>query len=139
MNPFVEPLPPQPKPAPRPARTGRAVSAGAGDPSFFLPAARPLSLWPAGSRPRLGPDEIGPSPGASALTRGLVSPHSERLVHIEEASACQRRSRGDARGASGGERNVRLTPFLEQASRRERLEEGSPAPARGAPGRLPDR
>src|SRR3979490_778558 len=117
MKTFVEPLPPQPKPAPRPARTGRAVSAGAGDRSFFLPAARPLSLWPAGSRPRLGPDEIGPSPGASALTRGLVSPHSERLVHIEEASACQRRSRGDARGASGGRRHAGGLTFIIGAAR----------------------
>src|SRR5439155_388508 len=139
MTTFVEHLPPQPKPAPPSASAGRVVSAGAGDHTFDVPGARRLRVRPVGSGPRMGPDPIGRSPGGSALTRGLVSPHTERLVQIEEASACQRRSRGDARGAPGGERNVRLTPLLEQTSRCERLAEGSPAPARGAPGRLPDR
>src|SRR2546422_199189 len=139
MRTFVEHPPPQPITAPPSARAGRVVSAGAGDRTLDVPAARRLRLRPVGSRPRMGPDPIGRSPGGGALTRGLVSPHTERLVQIEEASTCQRRSRGDARGASGGERNVRLTPLLEQASRRERLAEGYPAPARGAPGRLPDR
>src|ERR1700733_5016155 len=44
--------------------------------------------------------------GVCSDAAGLAPPHTER-VHIEKASTCQRRSRGDARGASGGGRNAR--------------------------------
>ena len=40
-------------------------------------------------------------------SRGSAPNYTERLDQIEKASACQRRSRGDARRAPGGERNAR--------------------------------
>ena len=46
-----------------------------------------------------------PSRRQSARCSALL--HTERLDQIEKASACQRRPRGDARRASGGERNAR--------------------------------
>ncbi len=54
-----------------------------------------------------------PPPGTMRrpLTRSAPF-HIERLDHIEKASACQRRPRGDARGAPGGERNTRRLTFL---------------------------
>ena len=65
------------------------------------------------------------SPAVDAPPRILLRPSpvrdpagidTERLDHIEKASACQRRSRGDARGAPGGLRNARRLTFgLHQA------------------------
>ena len=46
--------------------------------------------------------------------RGLGPFHIERLDQIEKASTCQRRSRGDARRASGGQRNARRLALIRQ-------------------------
>ena len=69
------------------------------------------------------------SPAVDAPPRILLRPSpardpagidTERLDHIEKASACQRRSRGDARGAPGGLRNARRLTFAASTKSRKR-------------------
>src|SRR4029077_2256508 len=97
--------PPDRQPAGHTARRAALGGHGTAD----APPATWLSANPRASRPtqplwlgaRRSPDHGRPS------ASGAPHSNNERLVHIEKASACKRRSRGDARGATGGERNAR--------------------------------
>ena len=70
---------------------------------------------PIAERPRVGRQRVasptaraGQAPIAVARSPARSAhPNTERLDQIEKASACQRRPRGDARRASGGQRNAR--------------------------------
>src|SRR6266849_4876439 len=107
MTTFVEHLPPKPRPARRSAPAGGPVSGGPGAHTSEVPAAWGVDVNLAGSRLRAGADLYARALSASPRTRGLAHPHTERLDQIEKASACQRRSRGDARRAFGGQRSRR--------------------------------
>ena len=59
-----------------------------------------------------------PAPGV--VPWGSAQTDTERLDYIEKASACQRRSRRDARGAHGGERRTCRRECASSSSRRRK-------------------
>ena len=72
---------------------------------------------------------LGLARSSDAHIRCSAGSNIERLNQIEKASTCQRRSRGDARRASGGDRNARRLASPRPAAIRR--------PAQGAAARRP--